>query len=613
MLLSIVVIMVAGMAVLMFSTQHLVEKIETSIEASRQLVSVEASMLKLRKNEKDFLVRKEMSYQDKFNNNFEVLNTQISLLQSLLAKADISFSNLTSLVTAFDKYDKSFHRMVQIQQQLGLTMESGAYGAMRKAAHDIHDISEKLDIQSLEEQLLLLRLHEKDFMLRSNEIYANKFNHLMSDVLRDIESNSRYGTDIQLSLKSYNESFNEFVSLSKLQGLNENEGLIGELRSAVKQTELILVEEADELKTEILAVQEETKLFLTLLSLGIIVTIGAVVIFIAKKISSRLNAVTVTMKDIAEGEGDLRVKLDDRGNDEIAELGQAFNQFVSKIHNTVSTVAASTELLASTSEEMSVVMEQAQMGAQKQQQDISRISASIEEMNVTVQDITLNSAQAEEAAVQTRHEVFQGCKVSGLSIDNVTELANEVGSTTDIIKKLVTHSNDIGGVLTVIEEIAAQTNLLALNAAIEAARAGESGRGFAVVADEVRTLAMRTQEATQEILVITGGIQTDAKNATSVMESNEKQAVNTVSQAKLANDALINISQSVEVVTDMNNQISVATEQQSQTSNEISHHIADISQICVESATGMEQLSIANKELVQMTLDLKRLVNQFKL
>ncbi|MFC1503286.1 methyl-accepting chemotaxis protein [Pseudomonadota bacterium] len=178
---------------------------------------------------------------------------------------------------------------------------------------------------------------------------------------------------------------------------------------------------------------------------------------------------------------------------------------------------------------------------------------------------------------------------------------------------MVIHSQNIGEVLSVIQGIADQTNLLALNAAIEAARAGESGRGFAVVADEVRTLALRTQEATKEILIITDGIQNDAEAATRVMENSQAQATSAVSQTKLANGSLLDITDTVERVSKMNSQIVVATEQQSHTSNEISLHMEDISKICVESATGIEQLAVANKELATMTHELKTLVGQFKL
>ncbi len=124
---------------------------------------------------------------------------------------------------------------------------------------------------------------------------------------------------------------------------------------------------------------------------------------------------------------------------------------------------------------------------------------------------------------------------------------------------------------------------------------------------------MRTQEATKEILTITAGLQTDAEAATKVMENSECLATSAVSQTKLANNSLHDITKTVECVSEMNRHVAVAIEQQSHTSDEINLHMEDISNVCEESAAGMEQLAIANIELANMTQELKALLGQFKL
>ncbi|WP_375749300.1 hypothetical protein [Vibrio sp. HN007] len=120
MLASITILIALGLATLMLSTQALVLKIEHSIEASRYVAELKANMLMLRKNEKDFLTRKELKYQDQYESNYRALITSLSILDDKLSQADIEFGSLSQLTGAFEQYKEGFHKLVAIQQQLGL-------------------------------------------------------------------------------------------------------------------------------------------------------------------------------------------------------------------------------------------------------------------------------------------------------------------------------------------------------------------------------------------------------------------------------------------------------------------------------------------------------------
>ena len=612
---SIVAFIFVAMLTTMASSLYFINKINTATKSEQLVSTIESDMLDLRKNEKDFLARLDLTYVDKFNTRFVALQTHIEELAIKLAEADIPFTNRQQLETAFQAYNQKEKELVAIQQKIGLDKSSGLYGTLRNAANTLDTKINQLNDQQLLIQLLLLRRHEKDFMLRNDLKYAQSFNKQFTEIqnLINLPLYNDNRADINTKLQQYQQAFAQLVTFSEQRGLNANDGITGEMRNAVKTTETLLENGAKQLKVEIVKITNSAKSTLLTLSIFITLIISGSVFLLANRISARLSQVTKAMNEIATGDGDLSVALSTEGKDEITALSRAFNIFVVKIRDTISTVSDSVLQLASTAEEMSAVTENAKTGALKQQQDITQIAASIEEMNVAVQEVTQHTSEAERTAVEAKEKSHQGEEISQQNIQGITQLSTEVENAGGVIEKLIAHSQNISEVLNVIQGIAAQTNLLALNAAIEAARAGETGRGFAVVADEVRTLAQRTQEATQEILTITDEIHKDAEVATQVMETSGTQAVSTISQTQLANDALLAIKESVEHVSEMNAQIAVATEQQSQTSEEISRNILDISNIADESTAGIEQLSIANKELAAMTQKLQTLVGQFKL
>ncbi|MFA7097470.1 MAG: methyl-accepting chemotaxis protein [Gammaproteobacteria bacterium] len=348
--------------------------------------------------------------------------------------------------------------------------------------------------------------------------------------------------------------------------------------------------------------------------------VGAVVLLIGVLLAIGLSVgitrpIAMTAKalcNIAQGEGDLTHRLDTSGKDELSELAKAFNEFVTKIQELVKQVVATTNQLDIALDRSTEIIAETDRGVQQQYAETDQVATAINEMAATVQEISRSAAAAAQAAATAEQQANNGRQVVETTVNTIGNLAREVEQACAAMQQLEADSKTITTVLDVIRGIAEQTNLLALNAAIEAARAGEHGRGFAVVADEVRTLAQRTQKSTQEIEEMIANLQTAALQTSRTMTNSREGAQATVAQAANADQALKAITEAVTVITDMNNQIASAAEEQSAVAEEINRNVVNIKQIADMSSEGARQITSTSTELRRLAQQLAGLVERFK-
>ena len=354
------------------------------------------------------------------------------------------------------------------------------------------------------------------------------------------------------------------------------------------------------------------------LTLGVLVTVVTLIILIAvawstsRSIRTAVVGLLHSLKDIASGEGDLTRRIEKTSQDEIGDVVDWFNQFVDKLHRSIGEVVRSTRPLASVSDDLGSLTNETSQITERQSRAAEQVSGVVEEMVGSVKAVSLNASSAAKAAQEADSAAKQGRAIVNETVKSINSLAGEVERASEVIRQLESDTANVGSILDVIKGIAEQTNLLALNAAIEAARAGEQGRGFAVVADEVRTLASRTQDSTQEIQTVIEQLQAAARSAVDVMSSSKERAQTSVNQAAKTDESLQAITEKVESITTMNNQIAAATDRQEKAAYTIKENVVGIRETSEIAMASMQKVEAASKALTDISRTLQTVTDQFK-
>jgi methyl-accepting chemotaxis protein len=311
--------------------------------------------------------------------------------------------------------------------------------------------------------------------------------------------------------------------------------------------------------------------------------------------------------------GDLRDGMIISGKDEFTDLQRSTLSMQMSLRQTIGLIANSSLQLASAADEMNSITAQSSDGLGRQNQEIEQAATAVNEMTAAVDEVARNAAAASDAARESNESTIRGSQRVASTVGAIEKLSATVLATSLDVQRLAAQSQDISKVLAVIRTIAEQTNLLALNAAIEAARAGEQGRGFAVVADEVRALAHRTQQSTQEIEQMIGAILSGSEQATKSMQDSCVGAQDTLDVAHEAGAALIEISQGIREINDMNTLIATASEEQAQVARSIDHNLISIRDLSVQSTEGANQTALASGELARLASEMSAVVARFKM
>jgi methyl-accepting chemotaxis protein len=346
---------------------------------------------------------------------------------------------------------------------------------------------------------------------------------------------------------------------------------------------------------------------------ALVLIVGGITLFVlGRTVLSPVRTLSERMADIAGGSGDLSARLDLSTRDEFGRVAESFNTLVGKIREIVVASLRVGDEVVATAGEVSRLAEDTVEQLSRQADRTAQVAAAAQELSSSTESVAEHCGRARELSAETSDRASAGGETVRGTAEAMDEMAGFVNRSAGDIEDLGKRSEEIGEIVTVINDIADQTNLLALNAAIEAARAGEHGRGFAVVADEVRKLADRTAKATAEIAASIEVVRSTTDRAVERMRGGLGRVEAGVGLAREAQEGLGAVVDRVRGVDEMIGQIDHSAREQTDAANGIAENIADIDSISRSSSASSRTVAERIDQLTSRAHELRSHLSRFK-
>lgn len=582
--------------------------------------------LQMRRNEKDYLALLLPKYIEKYDAAVDRALEDAHIFQSI-ADNDEELKRVEHIIGGLKLSQQQFHKVVNMKEKLGIKSDLGQIGQLRAAVHEVEDVLKKvqsganknptLDILTVE--MLMLRRHEKDFMLRKDEKYLKKFSDTMATFNKKLSAsklNLSQKKDIKAMMGNYDKLFSAWAQL-ELQTIAEVKQL-STIYATIEPEIIAYFAEFDEVSRLSVVNSEAIEIAHDKEMLIIYGTVCAVILFIAlcslfvsRNISAKIRNLSLMMDKLAEGDTEANISYTHFKN-EFGVMARSLLIFKdTAIDNVKRETIKQTRLAkeAKKADEMRRVIQEFKGFSSQKLQNVNKASENLEKVSISLMhsageiksqsaivknNVGNTSMNVTGVAAATEEMSIAVSEIAAQAAGSATIVEQAKGKTSETVMKLsalTDSAKKIETVVKLIDEIAEQTNLLALNATIEAARAGDAGRGFAVVANEVKSLADQTGKATGEIAAQISQIQQDGELAAKTVSEMDEIIAN-LSEASMG--------------------VAAAVEEQSAAIGEISSNVTKASDLSQESAASMDVASESVDTVNAISGDVMQVANQMK-
>jgi len=489
-------------------------------------------------------------------------------------------------------------------------------------------------LQNQEQVITLLRDAEtgqRGFIITGEERYLEPYNLAIKSIMQKIDDGSELVKDnpsefqriakIKLLVIDKLAELNQTIELRKNLGFNaalqvvitdKGRKIMVDIRIAVNEIEQV---ENDLLETRNTKLDSNVRMTRSIIIYGSLFSVILVILMgflIIRNISGPLNKITRIASGIASNDLTVVIPPTER-KDEIGILTQAFSKMAENLQRSIKDIIDGVNILGSSASEILAATTQVASGSAETATTITEITTTVEEVRQTALLSSQKASKVSENAQQVAQVTQAGQKAVDETVSGMHDIQKQMESVANTIIRLSEQSQQIGGIIASVNDVADQSNLLAVNAAIEAAKAGEQGKGFAVVAQEIKNLALQSKQATTQVRNILSDIQKATSAAVMATEQGSKAVENGVKQSTQAGETIRVLSKSVNESVQAASQIVASSQQQTVGMEQIVLAMKNINQAGVENAASMLQAEKSAKGLNELGQKLKLMVEQYKI